>query len=326
MISNNLEQAIEFLKKDELVAIPTETVYGLAANAFHEKAVKKIFEAKQRPTYDPLIVHTHSFEEVKKFVIDIPDVFYQLSEIFCPGALTFLLPKKNIIPDLVTSQLPHVAVRIPNHSLTLQLLEKLDFPLAAPSANPFGYVSPTTAQHVENQLGNKIAMILDGGACQVGVESTIIGEKNGKITIYRHGGVSKEDLEAWTNTTIETHISSANPKAPGQLESHYAPKKRLFLMQKNKIMIDKNTTTINQTQCIDNQKIGVLAFQNYFPYIPIENQMILSEKGNLKEAAQNLFASLRNLDEKNIQFILAELVPYESLGWAINDRLQRASF
>ena len=194
-IGKDIQKAKDFLEKDELVAIPTETVYGLAANALNPIAVAKIFEAKERPTFDPLIVHTHSLQEVYKFVTNIHPALLKLAEAFWPGPLTLLLPKKEIIPSLVTSGLDRVGVRVPNHSLTLDLLSQLNFPLAAPSANPFGYISPTTAMHVEKQLGTKIPYILDGGSCEVGLESTIVGEENGEIIIYRLGGLSVDEIE-----------------------------------------------------------------------------------------------------------------------------------
>jgi len=155
-IGTNIDIAASLLKKGEAVAIPTETVYGLAANALNTEAVAKIFKIKQRPTFDPLIIHLPTFDRVKEYVQEVPPIFYQIAKDLCPGPVTFLMKKKDIIPDLVTSGSPFVAIRIPSHPLTLALLNKLDFPLAAPSANPFGYISPTSAQHVADQLGNKI--------------------------------------------------------------------------------------------------------------------------------------------------------------------------
>jgi L-threonylcarbamoyladenylate synthase len=227
------------LEKEELVAIPTETVYGLAANALNPIAVAKIFEAKERPTFDPLIVHTHALNEVENFVSDIHPALLKLAQVFWPGPLTLLLPKKDIIPNLVTSGLDRVGVRIPNHSLTLELLSKLSFPLAAPSANPFGYISPTKAEHVDKQLGTKIPYILDGGACEVGLESTIVGEENGEIIVYRLGGLSIDDIEAVVGKVFVQLNQSSNPKAPGQLKSHYAPKKPVYIG--NVIEVAKHT-------------------------------------------------------------------------------------
>ena len=318
MIGTDLQVAQQYLEKGELVAIPTETVYGLAANAFQEEAVTKIFQAKNRPSFDPLIVHTYSLESVSHFVKYIPPKAKQLAAHFWPGPLTLVLPKKDIIPDLVTSGLDTVAIRIPAHPLTLRLLQKLDFPLAAPSANPFGYISPTTAAHVDKQLGPQIPFILDGGACEVGLESSIVGFENDSPIIYRLGGVSQEAIENLVGPVKKTTQSSSNPQAPGMLISHYAPKKKLNLV----------TGGIKSLQIKEqefSQKIGILAFQYKHPKILEQNQFILSKKGNLEEAARNLFAGLRFLDSLELEMIYTEWVPDVGLGRAINDRLKRAS-
>jgi L-threonylcarbamoyladenylate synthase len=312
LIGTHIHTAKDFLEKGDLVGIPTETVYGLAGNAFDVKAVAKIFAVKNRPTFDPLIVHTHRISQIEQFVVDFPSKAQRLAEHFWAGAMTLLLPKKDIIPDLVTAGLPTVAVRIPQHPLTLSLLESLPFPLAAPSANPFGYISPTTAQHVAAQLGDKIPYILDGGSCQVGIESTIIGFENEDTIIYRLGGLSVEAIEAIIGKVkVKTH-SSSNPNAPGRLESHYAPTKPLYL---DKNIFEKFTP----------EEVGVLRFTEYLQAIPHQNQFLLSPKGDFLEAAQNLFSVMRMLDAMPIKAIFAELLPEENLGRAINDRLRRAS-
>lgn len=314
MISSDLGLAEKLLRNNELVAIPTETVYGLAGNALSEEAVAQIFAVKNRPTFDPLIVHSDSLAKIKSFVLEFPPKALLLAEKFWAGSLTLLLPKKPIIPDLVTAGLPTVAVRIPKHPLTLQLLQRLEFPLAAPSANPFGYISPTTAQHVAEQLGEKIPLILDGGSCSVGVESTIVGFEGEKAIIYRLGGVSVENIERLIGAVeVKTH-SSSNPLAPGNLESHYAPTKKLFLGDLQAIL-----------HKYPRQNIGTLVFRKAIPEIPLENQLILSEEGNFTEAAKNLFAMLRKLDKMPVKVIWAELLPEKDLGRAINDRLRRAS-
>ena len=186
-IGKDIEKSAALLASGELVAIPTETVYGLAGNALDEKAVVQIFKSKNRPRFDPLIVHVAGIDQVYNYVESIPEELKALAEAFWPGPLTLLLTKKSIIPDLVTSGLGKVGVRVPNHALTLSLLERLDFPLAAPSANPFGYISPTSASHVQDHLGDKLAYILDGGHCEVGLESTIVGMEEGQVIIYRLG-------------------------------------------------------------------------------------------------------------------------------------------
>jgi len=311
MIGTEIEQARDFLLQNEVVAIPTETVYGLAGNALSEIAVSKIFEAKNRPHFDPLIVHVSSVSEVSKYVEEIPELAFNLMEHFWPGALTVLLPKKTCIPDLTTSGLQEVGIRIPNHPVTLELLKSLPFPLAAPSANPFGYISPTSAQHVADQLGEKIPYILNGGNCSVGIESTVLRVQHNQIEILRLGGISVESLQPFTsNIHIQQH-SSSSPASPGMLTSHYAPRKPVYVGNINELMHD-----------FASQKIGVLSFKEDYQ---IEAQRILSKTGNFTEAAANLFAFLRELDHLDIEVILAEYLPNENLGRAINDKLKRAS-
>ncbi|MDX2188617.1 MAG: L-threonylcarbamoyladenylate synthase [Bacteroidota bacterium] len=311
-IGVDLFKAAVILKNDDVVAIPTETVYGLAANGLSAKAITKVFEVKNRPAFDPLIVHTSSLDRIFEFVEMVPEKAMTLFKQFSPGPLTILLPKNNIIPDIVTSGLPLVGIRIPNHTITLELLKDLPFPLAAPSANPFGYVSPTQASHVQDQLGNKIPYILDGGSCVVGVESTIVGFEGNKTIIYRQGGITKEAIESTLGESIETRISSSKPMAPGMLQSHYAPGKKIILGD-IKSLIDNNI----------NKKIAILSFATDFQ---TGNDYILSKTSNLAEAAQNLFAHLRAMDALDIDVIFAEYVPNLGIGRAINDRLKRAAF
>jgi L-threonylcarbamoyladenylate synthase len=313
IISKDISLAKDFLKKGQLVAIPTETVYGLAGNALDQKSVLSIFEVKNRPSFDPLIVHTDSLEKIAAFVDHIPDIVFALAKEFWPGPLTVLLPKKASIPDLVTSGLDTVAVRIPNHPLTLELLSQLDFPLAAPSANPFGYISPTNAQHVDQQLGQKIPYILDGGECGIGIESTIIGFPNDIPTIYRLGGLAVEAIEKVAGKVILMPHSSSNPQAPGMLKSHYAPKKPFFLSARKNFPLDMD------------QSCGYLLFDRYLDGVDKNKQRILSPAGDLKEAAQHLFSYLRDLDAQPFTQIWAEYVPDIDLGRAINDRLKRAA-
>jgi len=220
--------------------------------------------------------------------------------------------KKSVVPELVTSGLETVAVRIPNHNLTLQLLDQLDFPLAAPSANPFGYVSPTTAQHVNEQLGNKIKYILDGGPCRVGIESTIISFEE-DITVLRLGGCQIEEIENLVGRVKVNLHSTSNPSAPGMLENHYSPLTPILVGDIEKL-VEENSE----------KSIGVLSFRNRHKGINQEHQFILSGKGDLEEAATRLFTGLRQLDRLNLQLILSEFVPDEGLGKAINDRLRRA--
>lgn len=309
----DIHVAKEFLLKGELVAIPTETVYGLAGNALNDSAVLSIFEVKNRPAFDPLIIHTDSLEKVQRYVSDFPEKALLLAKHFWPGPLTLLLPKKKTIPDLVTSGLDSVAVRIPNHPLLLGLLQTISFPLAAPSANPFGYISPTNAAHVNAQLGEKIPYILNGGESEVGIESTIVGFENDQPVVYRLGGLAVDEIEAIVGKVRLMPHSSSNPKAPGMLKSHYAPRKPLYL--------DRRETFPE----MEEKLTGYLLFNQYLENIDPQYQRILSKNGDMKEAAHNLFAYLRELDTLPIQQIRAELVPIQGLGLAINDRLQRAA-
>ncbi len=307
-IGKNIVIASSLLSQGRIVAIPTETVYGLAANALDPVAVATIFEVKNRPFFDPLIVHCPSADRIADYVESIPFWANQLFEQFSPGPLTIVLKKKSIIPDIVTAGLDTVGIRIPNHPLTLELLAKLDFPLAAPSANPFGYVSPTTANHVFEQLGGKIPYIIDGGSCTVGVESTIITEVMGKPTVLRLGGTSIETIEEVIGK-VDIQTSSSKPSAPGMLDSHYAPKRKVMLGRP-----DKSSDTA-----------GFIGFQNEIASIAKEHQRILSPSGDLNEAARNIFSVLRELDAMNVDIIYAELLPEVGLGRAVNDRLKRAA-
>ncbi len=312
----DIRLAANFLKEGKLVAIPTETVYGLAGNALNLEAVASIFETKNRPSFDPLIIHISGIGQVEKYTVGFPKPLQKLAEKFWPGPLTLLLPRKNIIPDLVTSGLDRVAVRVPDHELTLALLASLDFPLAAPSANPFGYISPTTAGHVDAQLGEKIPYILDGGPCKVGLESTIVGMEGEGVIIYRLGGLEIAEIESIVgNVKIKDH-SSSNPQAPGSLESHYAPRKPFILGNLDELIPDFQSRNID---------FSVLSFNRQIEEIPMARQFCLSEKSDLKEAAANLFAAMRQLDESGAEVILAELMPEVGLGRAINDRLKRAA-
>lgn len=307
----DIKKAKHLLEEGELVAIPTETVYGLAANALNIAAVSKIFQVKNRPQFDPLIVHVPGIHEAKLYAKEIPAKATQLADKFWPGPLTLLLEKNPVIPDLVTSGLNTVGLRCPDHPLTLMLLRELNFPLAAPSANPFGYVSPTRPEHVNEQLGNDIPYILDGGVCSVGIESTIIGFEDDVPVIYRIGGLSIEAIEKVIGPVKVQPYSTSNPKAPGQLKSHYAPRIKVVVGVLEELL-----------QLYPAHNSGLLSFNKDFnsPY-----QFILSPSGTMEEAAQNLFTALREFDKMPIEIILAEFVPDVGLGRAINDRLKRAS-
>tara|TARA_R110002050_G_scaffold110013_3_gene221927 strand:- start:1584 stop:2543 length:960 start_codon:yes stop_codon:yes gene_type:complete len=314
-IGDDLSVAAQFLKAGKLVAIPTETVYGLAADALNADAVAEIFRVKNRPSFDPLIIHLANADGLDKYVRSVGETFVKLYQRFSPGPISYVLPKKAIIPDLVSAGHPTVAVRFPEHPSAQALLKKLDFPLAAPSANLFGRVSPTNAQNVADQLGSEIDYILDGGQCRVGLESTIIDLSTDKIKVLRLGGLSLEELEDCLGEKVDyTKNSSSNPKAPGMLSAHYSPGIPVVFGH-----LGENLKKVDRNRC------GSITFCKAIAGIPAENQRILSPKGDLKEAAAKLFGSLRSFEKGTIDLILAEEFPSEGLGRAINDRLKRAS-
>lgn len=317
IISDNITEAANQLMADNVIAIPTETVYGLAANALNIQAVAKIFEIKNRPTFNPLIVHCASWQVANEYVSEIPCILRLLMNAFSPGPITFLLKKKDSIPDLVTAGSPLVAIRVPSHPSTLALLNKLPFPLAAPSANQFGYISPTTAMHVYQSLHGKIPFILNGLSAKVGIESTIVGfdKVADKVVVYRVGAISIAAIEKCIGTTILLQNKPTNnPLTAGQLKSHYAPYAPLYVGNVNELIHTHGT-----------KNIYTISLDNIFENVPIQNQYALSPRGNINEAAQNLFAALRSIDEQKPDCILAEIFPNEGIGMAINDRLQRAS-
>ncbi len=312
-MKRELKIAKEFLEQGEVVAVPTETVYGLAANAFDEIAVQKIFEIKGRPLFNPLIVHIKSIECLQTVAQNIPELALKLATLFWPGPLTLVLEKKSCIPDVVTATKNTVGIRVPSHPLILELLNALDFPLAAPSANPFGYISPTKAKHVQEQLGNKIPYILDGGSCETGIESTIIGFENNQPILYRVGAISKETIESKIGSIGEKTTSKALPEAPGMLSKHYSPKTQFIVTNDIHFEIEKYKS----------KKIGLLLFDIQ---IKSENSttIYLSKTLNLKEAAHNLYDAMHQLDAQNLDIIIAQQLPALGLGISINDRLFRA--
>lgn len=315
IIGSSIKCAKQHLVASNVVAIPTETVYGLAGNACDEVAIEKIFHIKQRPRYNPLIVHVASLTQVRSITKNISTQALKLARTFWPGPLTLLLEKQPYIPDLVTAGYSHVAVRIPQHKVTLQLLRTLTFPLAAPSANPFGYISPTTPEHVQSQLGEHVPYILDGGSCSVGIESTIIGFEDHVPILYRLGGVDRSLIEDLVGPlTLRVQSKDRLPVASGALAHHYAPRKSLLIGNIPKLI-----------QQYINYPIGILAFQHYYAGVSKERQVILSPKGDINEAAAQLFMALQILDNLPVSHILADWVPDTTIGSAINDRLRRAA-
>jgi len=304
----DISKAARLLLAEENVAIPTETVYGLAGIISSERAIRRIFEVKNRPFSDPLIVHVASIEAIRPLVKEIPLLAEKLLEAFSPGPLTILFEKSDLVPDLVTNASPLVAIRIPSHPLCRKLLEAVGEPIAAPSANPFGGISPTTPAHVQAGLGTKIPYILDGGDCPVGLESTIVKILPGnRLQVLRQGGISEEELRMFAELISENPAEKT--MVPGSMLSHYAPRKPLFLVETK----------------LPSGKAVYLRFQYLKDGILIEHQQILSATGNLQEAAKNLFAAMHRLDSLDADFIVAEYAPDKGLGKAINDRLRRAA-
>ena len=308
----SVSEAARLLKEGEVVAIPTETVYGLAGNAFEPKALAKIFAAKERPTFDPLIVHIADIAQLSEIAKDIPDSAYRLAEAYWPGPMTIILPKKDCIPDLCTSALPSVAVRFPSHPIAQAIIKESGLPLAAPSANLFKHVSPTTAEHVAAQLADRIAGIVDGGPCSVGVESSIISLV-GEPTVMRPGAITPE---MFRKVLGEVKIKESTSKpgqpmlAPGQCDTHYRPQVPLYYGE-----IPAGYTLPEHTVRI--------AFGTQTG--PIPATVNLSATGDMVEATSKLYAYMHDLDDPKYDLILVDPIPDTGVGMALNDRLKRAS-
>jgi L-threonylcarbamoyladenylate synthase len=316
IISKDISKAVKLLTADKLVAIPTETVYGLAGNIYSESAINSIFKTKKRPFFNPLIVHIPSVDVLETIVSHIPEKAKQLAQAFWPGSMTLVLKKQPNIPDLITAGKDTVAVRVPNHPLTLELLKQLQFPLAAPSANPFGSISPTKAEHVARYFENNIDMVLDGGPCTSGIESTIIGFENEEPIIYRLGALAIEDIEAVVGKVIIKNKKEISPDAPGMLDRHYAPSTQTFLTD----------DVLEEIKKHKGKRIGVLVFKTDLKDLTITTQIILSQKEDMAEAASKLYDAMHDLDHQNLDVIIAESFPDFGLGKSINDRLKRATF
>lgn len=310
MITKNLTDAVTQLKQGQLVAVPTETVYGLAANALDAKAVAKIFALKERPVDHPLIVHVLNIEQAKSLVTSFPDKAEKLAKAFWPGPLTLVLPKNDRVPELTTGGMQSVAIRVPDHPAPLAIIEECGFPLAAPSANPFGRISPTTALHVEQSFGAGAPLIFDGGPCQVGVESTIISFLDETPCLLRLGGLAVEEIEKVIGPVAQVG-KSAQPIAPGMLPQHYAPRTRLIILE--------------EKDPLPNGKLGLLTLNRSTNKEAFQAYEILSPEGNLEEAASGFYGALRRLDEASLDSIIAYRFPDRGLGKALNDRLERAS-
>ncbi len=317
---DNLDYCAALLQAGEVIGMPTETVYGLAGNALNEASVRKIFNVKGRPLIDPLIVHFHTLQDAEAH-IQSNACIRRLAEVFWPGPLTLVVPKRHSIPDLVTAGLASVAIRVPQHPVFRDMLERLDFPLAAPSANPFGYVSPTRASHVAHTLGHRIEAVLDGGPCELGLESTIIDLRNSLApAILRHGPITTAQINRQLPHKLISYHSTSNDKvaqcAPGLLTKHYSPNARVTLF-KHGDTHRKHATCTSTNAIIYNQKPSWHTSQS--------NIFWLSEGGDLQQIARNLFELIQRLDQQGYQHIEIEQVPAKGIGQAINDRLRRAA-
>lgn len=310
-----IHTAAAALRAGEVVAFPTETVYGLGADALNERAVAQVFAIKNRPQFDPLIVHLPDKEVVPQYAATIDGRAAALMERFWPGPLTLVLRKRPIIPDLVTAGLDTAALRVPAHPVALALLRAVGRPIAAPSANPFGYVSPTTAVHVQERLGNAIELILDGGPCTVGVESTVCALTNEEAVVLRPGGVTVEEIEAVIGPVRIASTSQPDARSPGTLPRHYSPRVPLTLLAPGEPIPRPGK----------GQRVGLLTLA---PRPEVEEYVVvetLSKDGDLLEAAANLFAALRRLDGLGLERVVVESVPEQGVGRAIMDRLRRAA-
>jgi len=316
MITSNISIAVNALNQGELVAIPTETVYGLAGSAFNEQAIQKIFQLKNRPTCNPLILHTHCISEVSKFVKEIPPNAMKLAEAFWPGPLTLLLPKKSIIPHSVTSGSHLVAVRIPNHTVTLSLLKQLEFPLVAPSANPYTRISPTNSKMVYDYFGDALPCILEGDICSKGIESTIVGFHENAPVIYRQGAISVDAIEFIAGKSKVLVTKTEKVTTPGMSPMHYAPRTRFQIVDSISNFIVQNPTL----------HIGVLILGKLEINQPNTTLIHLSITADLEEASANLYKSMYDLDGMNLDCIIIEKFPEIGIGKSLNDRIHRASF
>lgn len=315
-VGQDVGRAAAIIREGGVVAFATETVYGLGAHALDTRAVARVFEVKGRPRFDPLIVHINDVDGARRLTTEFSESAVRLADAFWPGPLTLVLPKAEDVPDLVTAGLSTVAVRVPVHPLARQLIAQAGVPIAAPSANPFGEVSPTTAEHVRQQLGDRIDYLLDGGPCAVGLESTVLHVANEPPTLLRPGGVTQEEIERVVGPIRQPQTSNAADEqaqtSPGMLSRHYAPHTPLQIVD-----------DLDTMQTPDNA--GLLSLRAPTSSCSFATVEVLSEQGDLCEAAANFYAAIRRLDTLGLDAIIATPFPEEGLGRALNDRLRRAA-
>lgn len=307
----SVEQAARLLASGDVVVFPTETVYGLGADAFNPVAVAKVFELKKRPHFDPLIVHIADRDWVSSLASEVPPLASKLMERFWPGPLTIILKKKEEVPDIVTAGLSTVGIRMPRHEVAARLIEKLGRPIAAPSANPFGYMSTTSAKDVASLFDRRLSMILDGGPSSYGIESTIVSLLDDRLRLHRHGSIPLEELEEVVGPVAEKGRDDKTCESPGELPYHYAPHTSLRI--------------VGGPEEIELEDSAYLAFRRPASPVLSKHLAVLSEQGDLREAAARFFSSLIALDRKGVKIIYAEKIPERGLGKAIMERLKKAA-
>jgi L-threonylcarbamoyladenylate synthase len=317
--------AAEEIKKGNLVAFPTETVYGLGADVLNEKAVAKIFQAKGRPFNDPLIAHIADIKELYRLSKQVPPVALKLAKAFWPGPLTLVLKKSELVSGIVTAGLDTVAIRMPEDNIALSLIREAKTPIAAPSANLFGRTSPTTAQHVADDLDGKIEMIIDGGKTRVGVESTVLDITTRPVQVLRAGGISVEKLKEVIGQVKISKELEKGFRSPGRLNSHYSPQAKLILVEK------KGDTQVEEIRKLASKyiaqgfKVGIMAKEeNQNKYNGFEVKVI-GKGTELEICATNLFSTLRSFDKEGFEIIIAEGLEEHDLGLAIMERLRKAA-
>lgn len=329
--SKDMDMAADLIKMGEIVAFPTETVYGLGADGLNKEAVKKIFKAKGRPQDNPLILHVDSIEMLGKLVVNIPPEAYICTEKFWPGPLTILFKKSDLVPEIITAGLDAVAIRMPSHPIALELIKKAGVPIAAPSANTSGRPSPTRVSHVIEDMSGEIAMIIDGGETGVGLESTVLDLTEKEAMILRPGGITLEELmEVIPNVSIDPGILEVTkdgviPKSPGQKYRHYAPKASMILFSGDRDKMVQKIIQMARKYEEENKKVGLLVTEENKEEYSFENVVVMGSSKDKKTIAHGLFHAIRRLDQMEVDIILCEAVKEDNIGMAIMNRLLKAA-
>ncbi|MFH1552864.1 MAG: L-threonylcarbamoyladenylate synthase [Candidatus Omnitrophota bacterium] len=319
-----IKQAVEVIHNRGLVAFPTETVYGLGANAFEPRAVTGIFEAKKRPLDDPLIVHITDPKDLHTLAEEVPPEAERLVSRFWPGPLTVVLKKREVVPDLVTTGLDTVAIRMPSNTIARKFIKTAGVPIAAPSANMFGRPSPTTAQHVIDDLDGRIDVVLDGGSTEIGIESTVVEFIDGQVVVLRPGGIGVEELQEIVGDIEVTVESPDQQRSPGKYPKHYAPNARVIVVENSSQQVEETLSTASDITS-RGQKVGIMAKQEHAVEYRDYDVKVLGSEEDGKTCASRLFHILREFDEENVDIIVAEGISEKGLGLAIMNRLRKAA-